>query len=151
MHDVATFRIRQDEVDTLRKTVLRGSERAWPPPPPQAGRGVFFAGYPGLARRAINPNLNEFGIYTAATPATEITDYLITCEFDREEWVHTVGAGLPPENYDLGGLSGAPLLALVEHHVLSWRLAGIIIQARADGNVLLARRADVIRPDGTVE
>jgi hypothetical protein len=67
----------------------------------------------------------SFGIHAGNTDATEVTDRVITCQFDRQQWIDHLGNGLPPEGYDQGGLSGAPLLTLVENNnVFSWRLGG---------------------------
>ncbi len=54
-------------------------------------------------------------------------------------------------DYDLQGLSGAPLLALVEHNGMSsWRLSGVIYTAHTDWRIMFAARADFIRSDGQV-
>jgi hypothetical protein len=149
--DLATLRISEDEVARLGKVVLTGSQSHWPPHPPLEGRGVFFVGFPGKERLAIRPRHISFGIYSGNTVATEVTDRVVTAHFNRQEWIDHLGHGLPPPGYDLGGLSGAPLLTLVEQdRVLSWRLGGIVYQVHADEELLVARRADFIRTDGTL-
>ena len=42
--DIATFRVTEDEIRRLGKTVVTGCQPSWPPDPPQEGKGVFFAG-----------------------------------------------------------------------------------------------------------
>lgn len=150
--DVATFAVNDGEIRRYGKVVLTGSQRQWPPAPPQAGRRVFFAGFPGKARRVLGPTEVEFGIYAANTVATEVTNELITCEFDCKRWIDHIGLGLPEQNYDLSGLSGAPLLTLVEQEgVLSWRLGGVIYSGpRTMSDMILARRPDFIRSDGSL-
>ena len=148
--DLATFRITEDEIHHLGKLALTGSQREWPPAPPWPGRGVFFAGYPGVAHILHGEHTIDFGIYAVNTIATEVTSELITCEFQRERWVDHLGLGLPEEGYNLSGLSGCPVLTLVDHRgILSWRLAGVTYSApRYAGEMILVRRADFIREDG---
>lgn len=50
VRDVATFRLTAEEVADFgrrNKFPLTGSQAAWPPKPPEIGRGVFFMGFPG--------------------------------------------------------------------------------------------------------
>jgi len=148
--DIVTFRITDDEIHQIGKLALTGSQQKWPPAPPWPGRGVFFAAYPGVAHILHDGHIIDFGIYAANTIATQVTDELITCEFERERWVDHLGLGLPEEGYNLSGISGCPLLTLVDHRgILSWRLAGVTYGApRCAGEMILVRRADFIREDG---
>ena len=151
--DIATFEISEREIRKIGKTVLTGSQNEWPPAPPQQGKGVFFAGYPSVARKILGPNEIEFGIYAANTVATEVTGDLINCQFNRKEWIDHLGLGLPEENYDLSGISGAPLLTLVENDgVMSWRLGGVIYCGPRGGEeMILARSAKFICGDGSIK
>jgi hypothetical protein len=36
--------------------------------------------------------------------------YQLCCQFDRRYWVDIRGLGLPPVGYELGGISGGPML-----------------------------------------
>ena len=76
--------------------------------------------------------------------------------------IGVLGNGVPPERYDFGGLSGGPMLAIMEHRGLrSWVLAGVIYQGpnpstdpteAIDGmEIIKARRAHFILPDGTLD
>jgi len=74
-----------------------------------------------------------------------------------------LGNGLPPEDYDFRGMSGGPMLTVVEHNgIRSWRLAGILyrgpnpvdedgVPAIAGLEIMTARRADFILPDGHLD
>ncbi len=89
LYDVATFNILPTEVELLRthgKVVLTGSQAAWPPAPPQQGRGVFFVGFPGGGRQ-LRPyrggglvEVNWEG-YTALAIATSVSDTGITVHY----------------------------------------------------------------------
>src|SRR5262249_55645241 len=51
--DVATFKVSTGLAAALvryGKTTLTGSQRCWPPKPPELGKGVFFVGFPGDGR-----------------------------------------------------------------------------------------------------
>ena len=67
-----------------------------------------------------------------------------------------------PENFNFGGISGGPMLSVIEHRGLrTWALAGVIYQgpntshnadeAIAGFELIRARRAHFILPDGTLD
>jgi hypothetical protein len=95
--------------------------------------------------------------YFAMTPITSATDRQIACRINRQKIIDFSGNGLPPQGYDIGGVSGAPLLlptlvreGLVEGVV--WRFAGVIVEA-APGEMfeqVVAVRAHYIQPDGRI-
>ena len=81
---------------------------------------------------------------------------------ERAGLIGVLGNGVPPEYYDFGGLSGGPMLTVIEHSGLrSWALAGVIYQgpnpstdpteAVAGLEIIKARRALFILPDGTLD
>jgi hypothetical protein len=153
-YDVATFRIQADESGKLSKAILTGSQRSWPPDPPQIDRGVFFVGFPGDGR-AMRPyrgnslvEIDWLG-YTALAVANGVSETDITLIFDHE---HDFDIGLRdaiPNDWALGGCSGAPLLTFVEQNgIFSWRLGGIIYESSSV--ILKASRADCLNPDGTL-
>jgi hypothetical protein len=158
-YDVATFRIDADEVGKLTsptsgKAILTGSQKVWPPGPPQIDRGVFFVGFPGDGRqmRPYRGNslveIDWLG-YTALAVASGVSDTDITLVFDHE---YDFDVGLRPsipDDWALGGCSGAPLLSIVEHNgVFSWRLGGVIYESSRV--ILKASRADCLNADGTL-
>ena len=149
--DIATFRIEPKEVGRLGKTVLTGSQKAWPPPPPQQGKGVFFAGFPGQERVQTAADEINFGIFHGILTATSVSDRTISCQIDLDYLVETPWGNSAPVDYDTGGISGAPLLALVyQDAVYSWRLAGVIYTAQKDLGLMKAACADFILPGGGV-
>lgn len=156
-YDVATFRVTAEEVCALAsyangKMVLTDSQSNWPPAPPQIERSVFFVGFPGDAR-AMRPYRGgglvevDWTGYTALAVANGVSCTDITLIFEHD---FDIGARpAAPDDWALGGCSGAPLLTFVEHNgVFSWRLGGIIYEA---GRLILkASRSDCLNPDGTV-
>ncbi|MDF1554430.1 MAG: hypothetical protein P1P84_15270 [Deferrisomatales bacterium] len=148
--DVATFRVAAGEPGRSGCVVLTGHGREWPPPPPEEGRGVFFAGFPGLEVLRPGPRVLSFGALAGMGVATDVGSRSIWSQFERGEWTDVFGLGLPPEDYNMGGLSGGPLLAVVEHlGVMSWRLGGVICEASSQlAEGMFAARADFIGPRG---
>lgn len=84
-------------------------------------------------------------------------------EFAASITAPVLGEGMPPENYDFRGISGGPMLSVIECRGLlrSWALAGVIYEGpnpspdpdEAIGGleIIRARRAHFILPDGTLD
>ena len=160
--DIATFRIGQEEIDKIGKTVLTGNQSAWPPPPPQQDRGVYFSGFPGIETHLISSNEFSFGAAPGHGVASSVSETDVSSLIERADLIGVLGNGVPPEYYDFGGLSGGPMLTVIEHSGLrSWALAGVIYQgpnpstdpteAVAGLEIIKARRAHFILPDGTLD
>jgi hypothetical protein len=150
--DIATFRITPEEIARIGKKVVPGADAAWPPPP-DLREAVFFGGFPGCERIEVAPMEFSFGLHSAMTPLTDFTDYQLGCRFDRQYWVDVRGLGLPPVGYDLGGVSGGPMLQPVyQGRVWGWRLVGVISEAimEQDFERITAVRAHFILPDGRI-
>jgi hypothetical protein len=148
--DVATYRIQPSEIRLLGATIR--CEPTWPPRRPMAERGVFYAGYPGAARKLVGHRTIEWGLYGAGGISTAVNDESIVCQMERDNLVEALGLPIPEVGYDVGGLSGAPLFAFWESSLVYWQLAGIIHEG---GGVMFehvrATHADRIRIDGTID
>src|SRR5581483_10365166 len=59
--DIATFLISVEEIG--RTAYEKRFAMSFDPMPPHTGRGVFFAGFPGLARRQLSEREVEHGIF----------------------------------------------------------------------------------------
>ena len=57
--DVATFEVSEAEVASIGIRPFVYGLDAWPPPPPVAGQGVVFTGYPGADTRAMGRKLDS--------------------------------------------------------------------------------------------
>jgi hypothetical protein len=150
--DIATFRIEPNEVSELGKCVVIGPDGAWPWPPSK-GEIVFFGGFLGTQRVAIAPKEVSFGLHLGMTPVSDSTDHQIRCRLERENWVDVRGLGLPLPGYDLGGVSGGPLLVpMYLNEKWSWRLAGVISEAQMlkEYEAFTAVRAHFILPYGKI-
>jgi hypothetical protein len=148
--DIATFRVMPEEIAATGKRVVQGTDGPWPPPP-NVGEAVFFGGFPGVERIPIAPNEISFGLHSAMVPLTDFTDYQLCARMEHEYRVDVRGLGLPPEGYDLGGVSGGPMLQPVYRDgVWGWRLVGVVSEAIAvqDFERITAVRTHYILPDG---
>ncbi len=154
--DIATFEISEDEIELIGANTLRGSNQSWPPPRPKEGNMVVVSGFPGLERLRKEDDYYSFGYYCFNTPVSTISSRHFGCSFDRKYWKDVLGRGFPPEKYYMGGISGAPAIALIksEAEVVSWRLAGVVYEATATeilGEIMFANHADLIELDGMVK
>ncbi|MCP5378214.1 MAG: hypothetical protein H6910_03770 [Rickettsiaceae bacterium] len=115
---------------------------------PQEDYGIIFAGYSGDDILHSNRELN-FGLFTGIDIARTVNHDQITCWIQREDLVINSG-GVPtlPENYNFGGMSGGPLISWFKNYITYYCLSGIISQAY--GDYIIAKRADFIRPDGSI-
>jgi hypothetical protein len=159
--DIATFGVTEAEIKSLGTIVLTGSQRAWPPGPPQEQRGIYYCGYPGIGTRY--PSLQEvvFGAVSGSGIATSVSEKDISSLIEREHLMPALGDGIPPENFDFGGISGGPMLTVVQGALRSWALSGVIYQgpntsenpeeAIAGLEIIKARRAHFVLPDGRLD
>ena len=150
--DIATFRIERHEIAALGKHVVIGTDGVWPYPP-NPGEVTFFGGFLGTQRIVIGSNEVSFGLHLGMTPVSDLTEHQIRCRFNRQNWVDVRGLGLPLPGYNLGGVSGGPLLVpMYFDRKWSWRLAGVISEAQMlkEYEALTAVRAHFILPDGRI-
>jgi hypothetical protein len=147
--DIATFDIDKGLINSMDKNV---SPLNWPPQPPQEGKGVMLAGYPGCDRIELRKLCVNFGIFTAIGIARVVSGEQITWAVDQEFLISSQKVKTLPPNYDLGGISGGPLISWFEtpNYVSYYRLSGIISQANRTLENVIARRADFINDDGTI-
>jgi hypothetical protein len=155
-YDLATIAISEELLPRLGKaTTPLGF---WPPKPPQEGRGIMIAGYPGVER--VQPKELEvnFGLFTALVIARTVTDIQITWLVEPEHQLENAKIKPPPQNYNLGGVSGGPLISWFEseNFVAHFCLSGIVTEhpdyENSDFYIerLVAARADLIRDDGSI-
>lgn len=153
--DIATFEITPQEILSLGKSVLCGSNSAWPPLSCFEGQAIVVAGFPGLERMHISNKSYSFGIHCFNTPASSVSERHFGCSLDREYWIDLFGKGFPELNYDFGGISGAPALALDEspEGIISWRLAGVVYEANASetmGEIIFVHHSKYISELGLI-
>lgn len=151
-YDIATFNITKQEVTKIGSLILTGSQKTWPPKPPEEGKGVFFAGFPKNERLNPDDKTINFGAGVVLCIATNVTSHSLMCQLESEHTIPMNGTVIPIDDYFFGGISGAPVLTLVQNHATSWRLGGVISQETQKGTKLIfATLANVIHADGTLD
>jgi hypothetical protein len=152
--DIATFRISAKMLGQIDKPILHPDPPNWASLNPAENEFAFFAGFPAQGR-GITPTGRMFAAvpYFAMPPITRVTDRQITCRFERDKMIDFSGSGLPPQGYDIGGVSGGPMLmpTLTDHGII-WRFAGVIVEAAAGAlfEQVVAVRATFIQPNGRI-
>jgi hypothetical protein len=155
--DIATFRVTEAEAAHMNKAIVASEPPILEPLVPAVGNFAFFAGFPAQSRRVTSKGDFVTAPYFAMPPITSVTDHQIACRFEREKMIDLGGQGLPPQGYDIGGVSGGPLLipTLVRQEDVEgviWRLAGVIVQAAAGElfEQIVAVRSNYIQCDGKI-
>lgn len=157
--DIATFRITRADLRIIGKEAVVHDKDHWPPSPLHPGQAVIVAGFPGQERlvrlrKDFTPREINFGLYYCNTLVTTVVHDQLTCRFERVNWVDSFGHGVPDAGYDLGGISGAPLLRptyLNKRWVM--QLAGVITEAHCDQHweQVTAATAVFLLSDGQIQ
>jgi hypothetical protein len=151
--DIATFELSKKEIRAYESRILAGDQSTWPPTSPQKDESVVVAGYPGAERIQIAEFVSSFGAACFNIPISSTSEYQFGCVFEREYWEKQFGKHLPKENYNLGGISGAPVIALIQREsgFVTWRLAGVAYQASNSlGEILFVNHVRLIGSKGQV-
>jgi hypothetical protein len=159
--DIATFRTNADQIKRSGKTILKGLQTAWPPGPPRVGRGIYYSGYPEVETLWQAVDEVNFGAAPASGVATSVNEHTISSQIARERLIAVLPGGIPPENYNFSGMSGGPMLTVIEGKLRGQRLAGVIYEGPNHQDtdsrpaiygleIIRARRADYINADGTL-
>lgn len=159
--DVATFRVSEADVKSLGKIKLTGSQKSGPPTPPEERCGIYYCGYPGVGTRLPSPREVIFGAAPGSGIATNVSEKDVSTLIERKHLMPAMGQGIPPANFDFGGISGGAVLTVIQNRLRSWSLAGVIYQgpnvsldesqAIAGLEIIKARRAHFILPDGNFD
>jgi len=159
--DIATFWMTPEEIQRTGRQVLRGCYQ-WPPPLRQVDGGVTYCGFPGNGRRWLAPREIIFGIVAMAGIVSSSNETAISILIEREHLRQVLGDKAMPENYDFGGISGGPVIAIVQTPTLRlWMPAGVIVQGPNPSGMLgesisgleiiKARPVHFIKPDGMID
>jgi hypothetical protein len=160
--DIATLRVSRNEVELTGHTVLTGYQKAWPPRLPEVDRGVTYCGFPGIGRRWLARREISFGCVAMGGIATSSHETTISIQVERENLLQVFGDEQMSENFDFGGMSGGPLIAIVQTPTLrSWMPAGVVFQGPNPSNdpgesipgleIFRARPMHFVRADGTLD
>jgi hypothetical protein len=161
--DIATFAISPKEIAAINRSVYSGYQPDWPPPPPEKSKGIYYCGFPGHGTRQISREAVQFGAVVGSGVASGVNEADVSSLIERGYLEPALGEGIPPENYDFGGISGGPMVYVVEKKsgIRLNALAGVIYSGpntSTDPNeaipgfeLIRARRARFIRSDGFLD
>jgi len=146
--DIATFAVDEDEIGSIGFNVPEG---AWPPAMPAEGRFIVFAGWPGCEREILPDGVR--GDARTGIARAQVSDGTITIDIDHTHGLLSPVPGVPPPppDYEVGGISGGPLMTILpRERGFDWRLGGVLVRGVATWDVVRAARADGIKDDGTI-
>jgi hypothetical protein len=158
--DIATLRVTRAEVELTGRSILTGCQEEWPPRLADINCGLTYCGLPGKERQWLARRELDFGYVTMAGYATNAHETCISIQIERDKLMPVFGKGNLPGNYDFRGMSGGPVLAIVETPALRlWKPAGVIFQGpnrdpaeSIQGlEIIRARPVHFINPDGTLD
>ena len=148
--DLATLAIPEQVIRSLGKDIIAISLPRQGDVP-QEGRGIMLGGFPGLDRIVVGQLQVGWGLFTAIGLARRVNERQITWVPDHANNMSVEGIPDLPPNKELGGISGGPMIAWFEKAggLLSYcSLAGIIVQANSDLELVVARRAEFVKSSG---
>jgi hypothetical protein len=160
--DIATLRVSEDEIQYFNKKPLRGHVREWPPKLAEVNAPATYCGFPGVGRRPVEGGVS-FGAVPMGGIVTSSHETMISIQIEREQLVRLLGDDDMPENFNFGGMSGGPLIAVVQAEIMrTWKPGGVIISGPNPGDapdqdfipgfdVIRARPIHFIRADGTLD
>jgi hypothetical protein len=161
--DIATFMVSQREIEQINRRAYAGLQSTWPPELPNERQGIMYAGFPGCGTRQLSSEAVQFGVACGAGLISSVSMRNVSSLVERDHLEPVLGEGIPPENYDYGGISGAPMLCniLTRGGLLVNALAGVIYsgpnpsddpnQSIPGFDLFRARPAMYIRSDGLLD
>jgi hypothetical protein len=160
--DIATFRVFPNELQYFNRSLLKGHVREWPQKLAEINGPATYCGFPGVGRRPVAGGVS-FGAVPMGGIVTSSHETMISIQIEREELVRLLGDYDMPENFNFGGMSGGPLIAIVQAEIMrTWKPAGVIISGPNPGDapdqdsipgfeVIRARPIHFIKADGTLD
>jgi hypothetical protein len=160
--DIATFHVLPDELQYLNKTPLRGHVREWPPKLAEVNGPATYCGFPGVGRRPVEGGIS-FGAVPMSGIVTSSHETMVSIQIERENLIRVLGDDDMPENFNFGGMSGGPLIAIVQAEIMrTWRPAGVVISGPNPGDaadqdfipgfeVIRARPIHFVKADGSLD
>lgn len=96
------------------------------------GTTLATMGFPGVARIQ-NKNNISFGIYSAMPILDSISgEGVININIDKDNMESVDAMNIPAANFELGGMSGAPIFFIRHNIIETWDLCGIVTQSLFD-------------------
>jgi hypothetical protein len=160
--DIATFHVLPEELVYFHKNPLRGHVPTWPPRLAEVNGPATYCGFPGVGRRPVAGGVS-FGAVPMGGIVTSSHETMISIQIERDYLVRLLGDDDMPENFNFGGMSGGPLIAIIQAEIMrTWKPAGVIIAGPNPGDasdqdfipgfeVIRARPIHFVKADGTLD
>jgi len=159
--DIATFRVTEAQLIESEAISLDCRGQGWPPPMPDEGRELSFAGFPTVLKKAAAHDKIRFEAFASLTLAESTTAQEIVAIYDPKRDIRARSAPeIPDLGVNLSGCSGGPVLMHAERKGLHrWFPVALILQgprATSDGppreyDTFRFRRVDFVNPDGSLK
>ena len=145
--DIATFDITSLEAEKVGTKV----SYKWPPIEPAVGMNVMFAGLPVGGKELIEKNRVIFEKTPFLTTVTSVDEWSLTCQIELAEMRAIKGKQKIPEGFNVGGMSGGPVFALVnlDSGLSDFAFVGVVSDEGM--GLFKAARADFIMEDGEIK
>lgn len=151
--DLATLRLNETTLASVGKKIMPVS-LCRPVDVPQEGRGIMICGFIGEDRRELSRNRVDWGMLGVVGVSRRVSGDQITWAPSHAYHIPVQGVPQLPPNKNLGGISGGPLIAWFERpetHLSYFSLAGVVKEASAELEYVIATRSHFIRPDGRID
>jgi hypothetical protein len=161
--DCATFRVTEKQL-VESEAVAVDCREEWPPPTPDKGREISFAGFPESLKKAWPHHRVEFRAFVDCTWVEDINDRYIIATYEPNEPKRDIRILAAPEIPDVGanwsGCSGGPVLMHLERKGRHrWFPVGMIVEGpgkSSDGAMqefdrFLFRRIHFLNVDGSIK
>jgi hypothetical protein len=163
--DLATFSVTEEQLIES-EAVAADCREEWPPPIPDIGREISFAGFPESLKEGAWPHGREFRAFANLTRVQDITDRNIIATYEPTRDSRVLAAsGIPELGANWSGCSGGPVLMHVERNGFHrWFPVGMIVEGRGkprDGEMpggemqafdrYLFRRIHFLNSDGSIK
>jgi hypothetical protein len=145
--DLATFELSHLIVNASHARVHTPS--VWPPEPPDQGSLAILGGWPAMCREE-HPDRIDARFASVITRIDQVSAGRMGITLGLAESLAS-GPQVLPANAMLGGVSGGPVFLIREEPVVSLLIVGFIYEYERTCEILLARHASAIRPDGTLD
>ena len=151
--DLATLRLSKTTLASVGKKIMPVS-LCRPNDLPQEGRGIMMCGFIGEDRRELPNQRVDWGMLGIVGVSRRVTDDQITWAPEHNYHIPVPGIPQLTPNKNLGGISGGPLIAWFEKpktNLAYFSLAGVVKEASAELEYVIATRSHFIRPDGRIK
>jgi hypothetical protein len=146
--DLATFDVSTVIAELAGQTLHRPP--AWPPQRPKVDDVIHYGGFPG-SRRRLDLVQPTFGLDYITGLVSDVTPINIIIKVDYSRLADADGPEGSVVASDAPGTSGGSVYRIIESPGgAGLEIAGFITEQWRELNFILARHADLVRPDGTI-